>query len=58
MVEEMIKIPKSVKESKAAEELDVNVPATEGIKLVSPNGTVYYFTVADDGTLITVEVTA
>ena len=43
MVEEMVNIPKSVKESKAAAELNLNVPAVEGIKMLdTSDGKTYY----------------
>ena len=53
---EMKNIPKSVKESKAAEELNPDVPAVDGVKFKTLNGTVYYFTISDDGVPITAVV--
>lgn len=56
MTEEVINFPKSVKESKAEDEVNPLVPPAEGIKLISPNKTVYYISVTDDGSLITTVV--
>ena len=47
---------KLVEESRAAEEADPTVIPVEGIKMKSPDGTVYYVTVSDTGDVITAEV--
>lgn len=56
MVEEMVKIPKNVKESKAVEEYNANVPAVEGIKLIDYSDGKTYYLSSVNGAISLVEV--
>ena len=56
MVEEMQNIPKSVKESKAAEELNPLVPPVEGLKLKDQSDGKVYYLASVNGALTLTEV--